>query len=80
MFFSLKASEVGGIKETFCVLTVLNTSLQGGLAESCLAELLGASPREGSSPKTKVVHDLLCARSSYSRSMSGLFGRSMQLL
>lgn len=52
--FSLKAFEVEGIKETICVLTVPNAPLWGGQTESCLAELLGASP-----PKIKIVCDLL---------------------
>lgn len=59
VFFSLKASQVGGIKETICVLTIPNASPWGGQAVSCLAEPLEATPREGNSPKTKVVHDLL---------------------
>lgn len=74
-----KTREVGGIKETISVLTVPNASLWGGQAERCLTELLGFS-QGGNSPKTRVVHDLHWTRSSYSRAMSGLFGRTVQLL
>ena len=55
VFSSLKDSQVWGIKETICVLTVPKASMWEGQAGSDLARPLRASPRECNSPKTKVV-------------------------
>ena len=55
LVFSLKDSQVGGIKETICVLTVSKASMWERQAGSGLPRPLRASPRECNSPKTKVV-------------------------
>ena len=55
VFSSLKDSQVGGIKETICVLTVPKASMWERQAGSGLPRPLRASPRECNSPKTKVV-------------------------
>lgn len=53
VYFSLKAFEVGGIRGTFCVLTVPNTFLWRGPAERCLADYWGLLRERATALKQK---------------------------
>lgn len=72
VYFSLKAFEVGGIR-THIVFSLFQTLPYGADKLRGAWLTAGASPREGNSPKTEVIHDLLWAWSSYTGSMSGIF-------